>query len=97
MTEISIVQDNKFILLCNPTGRGRRERGLGLTSRHGHTSSWPIVIFNIDDLMIDNIVSTFIDASTVWAGFECLGDVFDIEDIGVKDVLGPLSVSGVWL
>lgn len=47
--------------------------------------------------MIDNIVSTFIDASTVWAGFECLGDVFDIEDIGVKDVLGPLSVSGVWL
>ena len=62
----------------------------GLTSRHGHTGCWAIFILDIDHLMIDDIVSTFIYTSTVGTGLECLGDVFDIKDIGIKDMLGPL-------
>ena len=43
--------------------------------------------------MVDDIVSAFIDASTIWAGLECLGDILDIKNIGIKDMLGPLKVS----
>jgi len=43
--------------------------------------------------MIDDIVSTFIYTSTVGTGLECLGDVLDVENIGIKDMLSPLAVS----
>jgi hypothetical protein len=43
--------------------------------------------------MIDNIVSAFIYASAVWTGLECLGDILDIKNIGIKDMLSPLKVS----
>jgi len=60
------------------------------TSRHGHTGRWAIFILDIDDLMIDDIVSTLIYTSTVGTGLECLGDVFDIKNISIKDMLSPL-------
>jgi hypothetical protein len=43
--------------------------------------------------MVDDIVSAFIYTSTIWAGLECLGDVLDIKNISIKDMLGPLLVS----
>jgi len=63
------------------------------TSRHGHTGRWPIFVFHIDDLMIDNIVPAFIHTSTIGTGLECLGNILDIKNIGIKNMLGPLSVS----
>jgi len=43
--------------------------------------------------MIDNIVSTFIYTSSIRTGLECLGDILNIEYIGIKDVLSPLRIS----
>jgi hypothetical protein len=54
-----------------------------LTSRHGHTSCRSIFIFDINDLMIDNIISAFINASTIRTSLECLGDILNIKYIGI--------------
>jgi hypothetical protein len=43
--------------------------------------------------MIDDIVSAFVHASTIWAGLEGLGNILDIKNISIKDMLGPLQVS----
>jgi len=66
---------------------------MGLTCRHGHTRRRTIFIFDIDHLMIDNVVPTLVHASTIWAGFEGLCDVFNIQHIRIQDMLCPLHVS----
>jgi hypothetical protein len=84
LSQIASVTDISIILIST-----RRRH----TSRHGHTSRWPIFVFDIDNLMIDDIVSAFIYTSTIWAGLECLGNILDIKNISIKDMLGPLYVS----
>ena len=76
--------------LCHLICRNLKWR---LTSRHGHASRWPIFVFYINDLMVDDIVSTFIYTSSIWTGLERLGDILNIEYIGIKDVLSPLRIS----
>jgi hypothetical protein len=84
LSQIASVTDISIVLIST-----RRRH----TSRHGHTGRWAIFVFNIDDLMIDNIVSAFVHASTIWAGLECLGNILDIKNIRIKDMLSPLQVS----
>ena len=62
-----------------------------LTCRHGHASRDSALILDVHHLVIYHIVSALVHTSSVLARLERLGNILDVKNIRVDDVLSPLQ------
>ena len=70
--------------------------GSQLTSRHCHRRGDTALEFQVNYLVIDNIIVALVYTSTVLSRLQCVHDIFDIQCISIDEVTRPLGIKCEW-